>query len=166
MANWLVSSHGGVPSKGGFWRLIAPTAKFKQKVTTLPLGIEVVMYTSQAQILSMDFGWWLWYALMYGENGGEQAAYNQKHKVKKNLKIVPNYRTYGDDWVDNRGTWACGLYEVGDPTHPIETWSSATRVGCHQQAVNHRESGEEKRTSSVSTGAAVPSFSEVPSRRA
>jgi hypothetical protein len=127
MANWLISGHGGVPKKKSkFRQAIAPTEKFKYGVTTVPWGMELVMYTPQAKILSMDYGWFMWEALMYGWYGGEDAVYDDRHKSKGQLKVVPDYRTYGDDWVDTNGVWACGIFEIGNPQNPIEQWSSAT----------------------------------------
>lgn len=126
MPNWFVSGHGGIGAKSRARVLLAPTAKFAGAVTAVPWGVELVMYTPQADILPMTTGWELWYQLMHGQNGGEAAAYAAKHKSKKKWKLVPDYNTYGDDWTDNAGNWACGLYVVGDPINPIETWSAAT----------------------------------------
>lgn len=51
MASWFVSAHGGKePKKSKVRRFFAPTEKFKSGDTTVPSGMELVMFTQQAAI--------------------------------------------------------------------------------------------------------------------
>ena len=107
MANWIVSAHGyGETAKGVLRPLFKPTQKFEYGVTMIPLGIELVVFTHQNQIMGMDYGWDLWDALIKGLHGGESGAYARRYKSKMPGAIVPDYLTTGDP------SWPTGVFEV------------------------------------------------------
>jgi hypothetical protein len=108
MPNWLIAAHGYAQQKPGAVReALAPTEKFRYGVTIVPPLIELVVYTPQNTIMGMKWGWQLWYQLAYNMYGGESAAYSEKHKSKKGLSVVPDYRTMGDS------TFPTGVFQVG-----------------------------------------------------
>lgn len=108
MPNWIVAAHGWGKRKTSTLRtLLAPTKKFKYGVTIVPPAIELVVYTPQNSIMGMNWGWQLWFKLAYNLNGGEDAAYAQRHKRKAGGSIVPDYRTTGDN------SFPTGVFEVG-----------------------------------------------------
>jgi hypothetical protein len=124
--NWFVSSHGNVEHKKAK-RIFNPGAK----TFTVPTGIEIIMYCPGDRGLAMSAGWDLWDMLMYGEQGGEQAAYDARYKVFGPNASVTDYYAYIDagdynQWDDgtNRGNGhpdknAYGVWEVGDPSAPV-----------------------------------------------
>jgi hypothetical protein len=121
-----VSSHGTVEHKKAK-KILNPNAK----TFTVPSGMEIVTYCPGDRGLSMSAGWDLWDMLMYGEQGGEQAAYDAAYKVFGPNSTMTDYLAYIDpndynQWDDgtNRGNGhadknAYGIWEVGDPSDPV-----------------------------------------------
>lgn len=105
MPNWVVSAHGGKePKKSKIRRFFAPTEKFKYGVTTVPSGMELVMFTQQAAIFyggddELD-------ALIAGREN-DAVITGRIHKVKTSGYITVDYNAYGT--TDFRS----GIYEVG-----------------------------------------------------
>ena len=105
MPNWVVSSHGGKEMKPSrIRRLLAPSEKFKYGVTTVPQGMELVMFTQQAAIFyggddELD-------ALILG-NENDPVITARIHKVKTGGYISVDYNAYGT--TDFRS----GVYIVG-----------------------------------------------------
>ena len=105
MTSWVVSAHGGADkSKSRIRRFIAPTEKFKYPVTSIPSGVELVMFTKQGEIFyggdpELD-------AFIAG-NENDPVVTGRIHKTKSKNSIVPDYNAYGT--TDFRS----GIYEVG-----------------------------------------------------
>lgn len=105
MANWVVSAHGGKEKKNSKVRqFIAPTEKFKYGVTTVPAGMELVMFTQQAAIFyggddELD-------ALIAGKDE-DPVITGRTHKVKQGGYVSVDYNAYGT--TDFRS----GVYIVG-----------------------------------------------------
>lgn len=128
MPNWLVSAHGNIEHsaarRGGRSHL-----KGADKAQ-VPAGMEVVFYCPGDRQLSMNAGWKLWDMLMFGENGGEAAAYSARYSLKRAYESTSNYYAYldlADPWDDGpaaRGNAhptqsAYGVWRVGNPTAPV-----------------------------------------------
>jgi hypothetical protein len=113
MANWIVAAHGfgkELTAERASQKLrvtVLKTEKFQYSTTVVPPGIELVVYTPQNAIMGMRWGWRLWYQLAHGQDGGEEAAYAERHKRKTALSIIPDYRTTGDT------SFPTGVFEVG-----------------------------------------------------
>jgi hypothetical protein len=113
MPNWIVAAHGfGQEAVGRVRRQFRPTEKFKYGVTMIPPAVELVVYTHQNAIMGMDFGWDFWDALTGGMHGGEDGAYQRRHKSKTAGAIVPDYRTTGDN------SFPTGVFEVCTDGNP------------------------------------------------
>jgi hypothetical protein len=105
MPNWVVSAHGGKEKKGSKLRqTLAPTEKFKYGVTTVPKGMELIMFTPQAAIFyggddELD-------ALIAGREN-DAVITSRIHKAKQGGYISVDYNAYGT--TDFRS----GVYVVG-----------------------------------------------------
>ena len=105
MTSWVVSAHGGVDkSKSRLRKMIAPTEKFKYSVTSVPSGVELVMFTKQGDIF---FGGDPELDAFIAGNENDPAITGRIHKTKTSKSIVPDYNAYGT--TDFRS----GVYEVG-----------------------------------------------------
>jgi hypothetical protein len=124
----MVSGHGSIEHKKA--NKILNRIKSEASFFTVPTGIELVFYCPDDIGLSMSGGWRLWDMLMYGEYGGEQAAYAAKYKTFKAGSTVTDFyvcidpgdynqwddgphRAAGHSLVNSYGVW-----KVGDPTAP------------------------------------------------
>src|SRR5262245_35638356 len=129
MANWMVSGHGSIEHKKA--NKILNRIQSEASFLTVPTGIEIVFYCPDDIGLSMAGGWKLWDMLMYGEHGGEQAAYAAKYKKFKAGSTVTNFYVCIDPtdynhWDDgpHRAAGhalinAYGVWKVGDASAPV-----------------------------------------------
>jgi hypothetical protein len=127
--HWFVASHGSVEHQksNSVWNVV------RRRATTfrIPAGYEIVFYCPDNTQLSMKGGWSLWDALMFGEGGGEQAAYDAAYKKAGPHAKTTDFYAYMDhgdfnQWDDgpNRGNAhpamnTYGVWEVGDPSSPV-----------------------------------------------
>jgi hypothetical protein len=126
--SWFVACHAGIyheTSKGTIRHLFPRASVF-----TVPPKMKVVFYCPGDKQLTMVGGWKLWDMLMYGEHGGEQAAYAARHKEFTGGSTVSNYKCFrvsdDPDWDDgmvNRANGhpiknTYGIWEVGNTTAP------------------------------------------------